>query len=421
MTTVIIGGGIIGTSIAYYLSEVSTVASSIHIVESSPRLFASASGYAAGFLARDWFSSAAASLGALSFELHKKLAEEHNGGKGWGYAPSTALSLSIHEGVGIGTGDREGDWLLNGTSRAEVAASHDLFNRDGTPAWLTKQKGGSLNVISSDDGCAQVDPLRLCEFLMKACQARGVQVHSPAQVVSLNKVEEGSLMGVKLMSEEGNVPGEITCKNIVISSGAWTPTIFKELFHHSPISIPISPLAGYSLLIKSPRHSLLDEEMYGKSHAIFCAPAKAYSWSPEIFSRKGGEIYIAGLNDPRLSLPDRATGATIKDDLIAETKKVAVQLMGRAASKADQLTEDDLEVSREAICFRPVTQRGTPIITKLSDSDLGEDMRSLRGGGVFLAAGHGPWGISLSLGTGQVVAEMIRGEQASADISRLGL
>jgi glycine/D-amino acid oxidase-like deaminating enzyme len=50
--TVIIGGGIIGTSIAYYLSEASDP-TEIHLVESCPEFFASASGYAGGFLARD--------------------------------------------------------------------------------------------------------------------------------------------------------------------------------------------------------------------------------------------------------------------------------------------------------------------------------------------------------------------------------
>lgn len=421
MGTVIIGGGIIGTSIAFYLSETTDDPSSIHIVESSSRLFASASGYAAGFLAKDWFSSGAAEIGALSFELHKKLADDNNGSEKWGYAPSTALSLAIQEGVGVGTRVRGGDWLVNGTSRAEISAGKDVVNADGTPAWLTKQKGGSVDVISSEDGCAQVDPLRLCEFMMEACRTRGVQVHFPAKVVSVSKDDKGSLIGVKLVSEGGNVPSEIECEDIVVASGAWTPAVFKELFHTSTVSIPVSPLAGYSLLVRSPRHSVLDEQKYGRSHAIFSAPTQTYSWAPEVFSRTGGEIYIAGLNDPRLPLPEQATGAIVKNEHMAELKKVAVQLMGRASRVGDEVAENDLEVTREALCFRPVTDRGTPIIARVPDSGLGRDTKVLRDGGVYVAAGHGPWGISLSLGTGKVVAEMVRGQKTSADISWLRL
>ena len=53
MATVIISGGIIGTAVAFYLSQSSDNPSSIHVTESAPRLFASASGYAGGFLAKD--------------------------------------------------------------------------------------------------------------------------------------------------------------------------------------------------------------------------------------------------------------------------------------------------------------------------------------------------------------------------------
>ena len=54
---------------------------------------------------------------------------------------------------------------------------------------------------------------------------------------------------------------------------------------------------------------------------------------------------------------------------------------------------------------------------------LGEGIATLGGaeGGVFLAAGHGPWGISQSLGTGKVMAEMVEGTELSAKIGMLGM
>ena len=140
MATVIIGAGIIGSATAYYLSQPpsSTLPSDIHLIESSPELFASASGYAAGFLACDWFGPASASLGALSFDLHKQLAEEHDGAARWGYCRSTSTSLvetkaGSDEGGG-GGGARGEDWLRQG-SRTQVAAKHELVYSKG-PVWL---------------------------------------------------------------------------------------------------------------------------------------------------------------------------------------------------------------------------------------------------------------------------------------------
>ena len=80
---------------------------------------------------------------------------------------------------------------------------------------------------------------------------------------------------------------------------------------------------------------------------------------------------------------------------------------------AERLLGEDLIVEREGVCWRPVTRRGTPIIADLGKK--GED-------GVIVAAGHGAWGISLSLGTGYVVSGMIQNrEDLGADIRGLDL
>lgn len=156
MATVIIGAGIIGTSTAYYLSETSTSPSNIHLIEPSPQLFASASGYAAGFLARDWFPRSLSALGALSFDLHKELAEANDGQEKWGYSSSTGSSLE--ETVG----ESGEDWLSEGISRVRAAKTSGPVSGDG-PAWLTG--GGKLDIISTGETTAQVYVRRLYMIL----------------------------------------------------------------------------------------------------------------------------------------------------------------------------------------------------------------------------------------------------------------
>ena len=93
------------------------------------------------------------------------------------------------------------DWLREGTSRA-TAAVPQFAEGDG-PAWLTKQDGVSLEVISSGDTAAQVDPKRLCEFLLKQCQDRGVKLHQPARVVSVAKDIRDCLAAVRIVAQDG--------------------------------------------------------------------------------------------------------------------------------------------------------------------------------------------------------------------------
>lgn len=161
MSTVIIGGGIIGFSVAYYLSDPKQLCSNkpreIHIIESSSELFTSASGYAAGFLAKDWFSPEVAPLGNLSFNLHRQLAVDNNGYGTWGYMKSTALSLQVPTRDGRRSG-RGYDWLRRGASRAEVATGWPEGNggRGIWPEWLTQQVGWHVEKISHDESVAQV-------------------------------------------------------------------------------------------------------------------------------------------------------------------------------------------------------------------------------------------------------------------------
>lgn len=158
MSTVIIGAGIIGTSTAYYLSQSSK--NPIHLVEASPQLFESASGYAAGFLARDWFVPSLSALGELSFDLHKQLAEENDGHARWGYSRSTGTSLA--ETVG----KNGADWLMEGVSRATAAASHSNVSGN-RPAWLSP--GEDLDVMSDGSTTAQWYILSMCLPVQPVC------------------------------------------------------------------------------------------------------------------------------------------------------------------------------------------------------------------------------------------------------------
>ena len=152
-STVVIGAGIIGLSTAYYLSEAHPEqAHTIHLIENAANLFDSASGFAGGFLAADWFSPPLAKLGKLSFRLHRELAEAHDGHRRWGYSRSTSTSLAETSAVRT-NGASGADWLREGVSRA-TAAENTRPESGHAPAWLTSK--GELDVLSSGDTTAQV-------------------------------------------------------------------------------------------------------------------------------------------------------------------------------------------------------------------------------------------------------------------------
>lgn len=225
--------------------------------------------------------------------------------------------------------------------------------------------------------------------------------------------DHGDLSAVRIEQKSG-AQHKIPCTRLLLTAGAWTRSVFEQLFPSSSLKIAVSQLAGHSLVVRSPRWAK-EHESKG-CDAVFTTMRSGFS--PEIFSRIGGEIYIAGLNDPSLPLPDLATDARIDQTSIEELKKVAQRLLGQ-----DGTDVSDLEVVQEGLCFRPVTDSGVPILCRIPDDQLGGRIETKPGadGGVFVATGHGPWGISHSLGTGKVMAEMLERQQPSADISGLGM
>lgn len=161
MSIVIIGSGIIGTSTAYFLSQEPDLQYNIHLVEANPELFASSSGSAGGLIARDIFSPSLSSLGALSYDLHKQLAEENNGPENWSYSRSTRTSLAEPNGGG------KIDWLDEGQGRArttKIQASRDAAG----PTWLIRSHE-NLDVLSDGDTTAQMQ-VSTSVYCFKTCK-----------------------------------------------------------------------------------------------------------------------------------------------------------------------------------------------------------------------------------------------------------
>jgi len=157
---IIIGTGIIGLSTAFYLTtHHPELSSRITLLDSSPTLFACASGRAAGFLAKDWFGSETISLGRLSFDLHRELAKEFDGARRWGYTGSVGLSYSSSSNSSEIGKKRGEDWLRAGESR-DVTAGDNPESEKGwlegiAPKWL-RVGDGTVSLTSTEETTAQM-------------------------------------------------------------------------------------------------------------------------------------------------------------------------------------------------------------------------------------------------------------------------
>jgi glycine/D-amino acid oxidase-like deaminating enzyme len=151
-SVVIVGGGVIGLSAAYYIST-SSNPPKVYVLDNSPILFQCASGRAAGFITKDWFNSSLAALGELSFKLHRELADRFDGRRNWGYSETIALSLEESDRDELGGAKKENrgeDWLFDGGSRKVMAGGTSSLESDYQwPHWLKKADGYMLSTVDS--------------------------------------------------------------------------------------------------------------------------------------------------------------------------------------------------------------------------------------------------------------------------------
>lgn len=219
---VICGGGIIGTSIAYYLAKRGVVSTIIDRVGICP----AASGKAGGFLALDWNDgSPVGPLARKSFELHATLASEL--GAKTGYRRLTCEAVTV------------------AGSPAAAPRQAKLRNIE----WADLGLVGSRS-LGDESTIAQVHPQLLCEALWSEAQRLGCQL----RIGQVNGVEHngGRVTGV-------SIDGELLqSETIVIAMGPWSdracewlglPPIFGQKYH----SILMKPNRVLSQAVK---HSL---------------------------------------------------------------------------------------------------------------------------------------------------------------------
>ncbi|PWN50908.1 FAD dependent oxidoreductase [Violaceomyces palustris] len=413
---VIVGGGIIGSSIAYYLSRVlpkaaaatsaATKASSstepspssldsqprdqslsVTLLETSSKPAPGASGKAGGFLALDWHGPTTRSLAELSFELHRSLAEKDEGEKKWGYRQVETMQVSFdtskrsrkRSGLGNGVEDQRLGWLDH-----EIVTSKSSMGGNGTTA--------------------QVNPEDLTHHLVNEAKAQGVEFLFDASATGLDLDASGRVKAVRVEDANSGREHSIKATDVVLAAGPWTGSLITKLFPRNRVpsflrnATSIDGSRAHSVVIKSSgslsADCLFTEMAYGEGGRK--------AGSPEVYCRPDGTAYVCGSSD------DEPLPKTVDQVGFDESKtRILKEQASVVSPSALDTIKGSAEVVREQACYLPISNRtGDPIIG-------GRD-------GIYVAAGHSCWGITNSLGTGKVIAELLlEGKAKSADIRSL--
>ncbi|MCK6582433.1 MAG: FAD-dependent oxidoreductase [Anaerolineales bacterium] len=214
-------------------------------------------------------------------------------------------------------------------------------------------------------GDAHLNPALFLQLLGERIRAMGVEAFENTPVTGFESA------GGKVRVVKTSVGG-FEAEQVILAAGAWSPIVARDL----RLNIPVQPARGYSLT----------------ASAIQNMPRQALI-----------------LGDRRVAVSPlgnllRVTGRLEVGEFSTTPNPLWIQRLENFAREYIRLGEK-LEIKETWAGLRPTTPDGVPIIGRSQGHD-----------NLFLATGHAMLGLSLGPGTGQVIAELLNGKQTSFDL-----
>jgi D-hydroxyproline dehydrogenase subunit beta len=371
---VVVGGGIVGAATAAFLAD---AGAGVVLIEREA-IAAGASGRNSGVVQQPLDPV----LGALyrdSLGLYRELAAESQGAFTIGVEPAGLMYATLDRDVAA----RLADDLAAADPLLEARLVEGAAMRELEPALAPGVAACRLPIGFP------VEPGSATRAYAAIAERRGVKVvlGAAASVV----LHGGRAVGA---SVDGRV---IQAGSVVVAAGPWTPPLVDP----TGTWRPIRPLWGVIVdleLERPPRHVLEEAAI-------------------DATIEPGDAARSALLDDePRVSFSlvtangRSALGSTFLDDEPDATSFV-LRLVARGARFVPEIGRSPVLSVR--CCARPLSHDGRPLIGRVPWIDR-----------LFVAAGHGPWGISTGPGSARLVADLVLGRlvapPAALDAARFG-
>ncbi|OMJ22796.1 putative oxidoreductase [Smittium culicis] len=387
---VIIGGGVVGVSSAYFLSkyyeELNKGSSGngqrevdIVLVERQG-LASCASGAAGGFLAKGTFHQGTdiEELSTKGFDLHQQLADELDGYSRYGYRRLSTYSVEC----------------APNSAKTSESASEQLANGDTEISWLKQDAIVSSMQIGSTGDTAQVTPKLLVETLWQEAASRGARLVL-AGVTDIKRSNEAAadLHKYTLTLSDGNY---LVATKVLVCMGPWT---YYAREYQIFADLPKSYFDIYGLLA---HNSIFKPKEQIPAQALFVSiSGSKYKDGDEIefYPRPDNTLFVCGeALDDAIIVPKELDGLGSSSGIgkLSSFNKLA-SIYNNLMNSTDEVTP----VSTGA-GYLPVRNCGLPVISRIGQLD-----------GVFVGAGHSCWGILNGPITGLILSQLCTNQDDS--------
>jgi len=415
---VIAGGGIISICTAYYLTFYNEYCKEenkklipkfdITIIERRS-VACGASGYAGGFMARDWCEGERSDpLVHQSYKLHQDLAKKFNGKENYDFRQVETLEFIADNGKEEEKEQKKEDKNKESENKKEIK----------TPPWV-EAKISCKNVIGEIDATAQMQPMKFCKFFLNKLEEKGVKFRiaevSNVKYNDETKIYEGVYIKEQTYDKEGNnitkadvkeefIPSDI----LILALGPWTFQANRWFPNQMPKGFTGHKCQSYLVRPKKP---INDPQVY------FIPIEKDGDPAVEIYPRPDGTVYICSMASPEPFPRDEVE----KLPFVSPTDQFYLERQQKIVKELSENGLNDSEILEiHEATYLPVPPKNyLPVIGKLKEIK-GLREKNVPSSGVYIASGHNYWGIMTATGTGLALAELIiLGKSEQIDIRGL--
>ncbi|MEB8555603.1 FAD-dependent oxidoreductase [Bacillus cereus] len=374
----IIGGGIIGCSIAYYTSKYGR---DVTIIEKGEFVSGTSSRCDGNILAIDKDPGFDSQMSLVSQKLVTDLSEELE--HSFEYrAPGSILVCESDEEM-----EAAQQWV---NRQQEAGLPFRMLDRqdirEESPFFADDLLGGLECATDST-----VNPYLLAFSLLSEAQKFGAKAFKQTEVKSMEIETDGSFV-----VETTN--GTFTAKQVVNAAGVWAPKIGQML----NVNIPIEPRKGHIIVASRQQHVGCRKVMeFGYLISKFGGKRKVDALTEKygvalVFEPTESQNFLIGSSREFVGFHTRINNEVIK--CIANR---AIRFYPKMA---------DMMVIRSYAGLRPWTEDHLPIISRVEHIP-----------NYFIAAGHEGDGISLAAVTGKVIEELLNEKETIIPIEPLRL
>jgi glycine/D-amino acid oxidase-like deaminating enzyme len=262
-------------------------------------------------------------------------------------------------------------------------------------------------------------------WLQAKCQAAGVKILTSCTIRSVDFADQGILRSVHIKSPAGLEV--IPCQDLVFAAGAKTPQIFRGLFPSSDIDFTETVNSGNWIVVKSPVPST------DFSYAEVILDRLVADDQLEFVGRRDIDqeedvVWVCGINDQRTPLGH--VGENVQPDEEAISR--LIDHANRYLASPTGVSREKLQPLAKGRTYRPTIARDLPIIASVPSSKLllggskpataGSTLpRQMPSAQIHICTGHGRHGLTLGIGSGKLMSQMVLGKTPDFDMSNLGL